>query len=357
MRILVTGHLGYIGPAIVSELLGQGHIVTGLDSRIYALSRLPAPEISSTSSSEGRLALALDVPMIEKDVRDIEASDLSGFDAVVHLAGLSNDPLGAFDESLTFRINRDMAVQLALTARNAGVRRFLFASSCSVYGESSGELLRETSRTAPVTAYASAKLQAEEQISALATSDFSPCFLRSGTVYGATPHMRFDLVVNNLVAWALATGHVHLKSDGQAWRPIVHVLDVARAFVGTLALNESEARDQIFNIAAPNGNFRIIEIARLIETEIPGSKISFAGDADADRRDYLVDGGKLDRVLGPDWQQMEFNVGLPDLVERLSRLHIVPDIFEGAPFNRLANLKQQITQGVLDENLRPKRRP
>ena len=229
MRVLVTGHLGYIGTVMVPALLRAGHDVTGLDSNLYERCTFePGGEI-------------VDVPFKRKDIRDVDVADLKGMDAVIHLAALSNDPLGNLDPELTFDINYRASVRVASAAKKAGVRRFLFASSCSNYGLAGENMLDETGQLNPVTAYGKSKVMAERDITQLAGDGFCPTFMRPATAYGVSPRMRFDIVLNNLTAWAITTGLIYLKSDGTPWRPIVHIEDITRAFIAALEAPEEAA--------------------------------------------------------------------------------------------------------------------
>ncbi len=345
MKVLVTGHRGYLGTALVCELLDHGHDVVGLDVDLYQAIK-PMPGLSDTVPQRR------DVKWTKRDIRDTTPADFEGADAVIHLAGLSNDPLGALDPATTVAVNHKAAVHCAQMAKQAGVVRFVLASSCSVYGASDHSLLHEESTLAPVTAYAESKALAERDIAHLRNDRFTPVFLRSGTVYGATAMMRFDLVVNNLVAWAVASGDIHLKSDGQAWRPIVHVQDVARAFRHVLSVPAEQVSGQAFNVAVPDGNMQIIEIAKRIESAMPQARIVFSGQADADRRDYKVDGAKLDALLGADWWSCDFDASLNDLVTLLGSLNLPCDVFEGPRFQRLAYLRQVLQRSELGRDLR-----
>lgn len=345
MKVLITGHRGYLGTALVDALVLHGHEVTGLDIDLYHQIK-PLPDLSPS------LPQRRDIRWVKRDIRETAPGDFEGSEAVIHLAGLSNDPLGALDPANTWAINHKAAVHCAEMAKAAGVARFIFASSCSVYGASDHCLLTEESDLAPVTAYAESKALAERDIALLQGHGFAPVFLRSGTVYGATAMMRFDLVVNNLVAWATASGAIQLTSDGQAWRPIVHVCDVARAFCRMLDAPATLVSGQAFNVAVPGGNMQIIDIANRIEAAMPQASITFSDQADADRRNYKVDGSKLAGVLGDDWWSCEFSASLDGLIAQLGVLNLPADVFEGPGYQRVAYLKEAFVRGELVQDLR-----
>lgn len=338
MRVLVTGHEGYIGSVLVPELLERGHEVVGCDFALFDACRFT-----------GSLAR---VPNIGKDVRALAASDLEGFDSVIHLAALSNDPLGDFQPRLTQALNHRAAVDIARHAAGAGVQRFLFASSCSVYGAAPNAWLNEGSRVNPITPYGLSKARAELEISALASHAFSPTHVRSGTVYGASPRIRFDLVLNNLVAWAAATGTVHLKSDGRAWRPLVHVSDVARAYCDLMEAPRPLVHDQVFNIGVTTENYRVLELAEIVQRTVPASRIERAATPGPDRRDYRVDCGKLADTIGAFEPRWTAEQGAAELYAALSLTPVPPGDFEGPLFSRIAHLKQLIAAGRLDRDLR-----
>jgi nucleoside-diphosphate-sugar epimerase len=338
VRVLVTGHKGYLGTVLVPALLDAGHVVTGLDTGFFEeaifAGRVPA------------------IPELRRDVRDVEAADLDGFQAVVHLAGLSNDPLGDLDAALTDAINHAAAVRLAECAKAAGVARFLFSSTCSVYGEAGEEVVHEASPLRPLTAYARSKMLAEEGLAALADDQFTPTFLRHGTAYGVSPRMRFDLVLNNLVAWACATGRIHFKSDGLAWRPLVHVRDIAQAFLWAITAPHDVIRAQAFNVGVSEENYRIRDLGAIVRALLPSCEIEMAANAQADRRSYRVDCSKLKRVAPELRFAWTVHRGAVELVEACRGLGASPDQFEGRRYSRVARLLDLQATGRLDSRLR-----
>lgn len=342
MRVLVTGHLGYLGAAITEALLEKGHEVSGLDTNLFASCVYDYGETPVTKTA---------IPGHDVDIRDVCAEHFAGQDAVIHLAGLSNDPLGDFDPKLTYEINHAASVRVAELCKQCGVGRLVLASSCSVYGASDEELLDEQSEFAPVSAYAWSKLKMEQDIAVLADELFSPVFMRSGTVYGLSPRMRFDLVVNNLMAWTVDTGEIFLKSDGLAWRPIVHLEDVARAFVAMLDVDRNAMHLQAFNVAADSENYQIRDIAAMIKAQIPGSNIVFETADSSDNRNYRVSGHKLESVLGPHWRRYSLEDGIAQLHTALAGTPVRPDEFEGTRYQRLMHLKSRISAGELTPEL------
>jgi nucleoside-diphosphate-sugar epimerase len=339
MKVLVTGHDGYIGAVMVPLLQLAGHEVAGLDSYLYEgcdLGTFHGP----TSS-------------LRCDLRDVDGALLRGFDAVIHLAAISNDPLGNLDPDCTFAINHCASLRLAHCAREAGVRRFLYASSCSVYGAASPDaVLDEGAEFSPITPYAESKVRVEADLAKLANERFSPTYLRNATVYGFSPKLRGDLVVNNLVGWALTTGRVELKSDGTPWRPLVHVADLCRVFVGVLSAPRELVHDQAFNVGRIGENHRIREVAERVCAAIPGSRIGFAAGAGPDPRCYRVDFGKLVRVL-PEWvPSRTLEEGIGELVRAYRRAGLRRDDLEGDRFVRVERILRLQREGRLRADLR-----
>jgi len=338
MRILVTGHLGYIGTVMVPLLQVEGHKITGLDSDIFKECTF--------------LGQIQEVPFIRKDIRDVTASDLKGFDSVIHLAALSNDPLSDFDPEITYDINYRASVNLAKHAKKAGVQRFLFSSSCSVYGESSLDIITEDDKPNPITPYAESKLLVERDVSKLADSTFSPTFLRSATAYGASPKLRFDLVVNNLVAWAYTSGVVLLKSDGLAWRPIVHIEDISRAFIAALNAPREIVHNQIFNVGLTEENYQIRELAKIVKETVPNSRVEYAKGSGPDKRSYKVNFSKIARILPQFRPKWRARAGAKQLYEAYVAFGLKGDEFEGPRYKRLEHLMQLITSNKIGPDLR-----
>lgn len=338
MRVLVTGHLGYIGTVMVPVFISEGYDVVGLDSDLYR---------SCTFGGD-----PVEVPNICKDIRDVEIDDLKGFDAVCHLAGLSNDPLGDFNPEVTYEINHRASVRLAVLAKKAGVRRYVFSSSCSCYGAAGDDMLTEEAPFNPVTPYGRSKVWTERDVSALADDDFSPTFLRNATAYGVSPRLRFDLVLNNLTAWAFTTGKILMKSDGSPWRPIVHIQDISRAFVAVINAPRELIHNEAFNVGLTQENLQVRDIARIVGETIPDCKVQFADGASPDKRNYRVNCDKLPKVLPSFQPQWDTRRGAQELYEAYKKNSITLEDFEGPRYQRIGHVRKLTEDGILDANLR-----
>jgi nucleoside-diphosphate-sugar epimerase len=338
MRVLVTGHKGYIGTILTPLLVAEGHDVVGVDSDLYEHSTFgDAPQY---------------VPSIRKDVRDLELGDVEGYEAIIHLAGLSNDPLGNLDPALTYDINYKASVRLAEMAKFAGVKRFIFSSSCSTYGASGDDFITEDAPFNPVTPYGRSKVLVEEDVSELADSNFSPTFLRNATAYGMSPRLRFDLVVNNLTAWAYTTGKVFLKSDGTPWRPIVHVEDISKAFLAVLNAPRDLVHNEAFNVGRNPENYQIRDIAKIIGDVVPNSKVAFSDSAGPDKRNYRVDCNKITQVLNEYKPRWTVRKGAEELLNAYRYVGVTLEEFEGPKYKRVDHIKLLLEQGVIDSGFR-----
>lgn len=340
MRVLVTGHLGYVGTVLVKLLRAANHEVFGIDSDLYR---------GSTFGDEKSI---LSTPSLQKDIRDIEFADIEGFDGILHLAGLSNDPLGDLNPSLTYEINHQASVRLAKMAKEVGVERFVFSSSCSNYGAGGQDFLDENSPLNPVTPYGKSKVMVEQDVSGLADDDFSPTFLRSATAYGVSPRLRFDLVINNLVAWAYTTGKVFLKSDGTPWRPVVHVEDMALAFKAALEAPRELIHNKVFNVGRTEDNYRIRELAEIVAETVPNSQVTFSESAEPDKRNYRVNCDFIIQTLPGYQPRWNARKGVEQLYEAYQEEGIKLEDFEGPRYRRILHVKELIQEGQLNRELR-----
>jgi len=339
VRVLVTGHHGYLGGVLTPLLRAAGHEVTGLDTDYYRDCLLGPPPA--------------EIPTLRMDLRDVTPEHCAGFDAVCHLAALCNDPVGNLNPELTYAINHAATLRLARAAKAAGVTRFLFSSSCSLYGAGPDDRpLDENADFHPLTPYGESKIRAERDLAALADDDFSPVFLRNATAYGFSPRLRGDLVVNDLTAYALLTGEIRLLSDGSAWRPLVHVEDIAAAFLALLEAPREVVHGRAYNIGVTSENYLIRDVAELVAEVVPGSTVTIAGGASADARNYRV---SCDRVatevpgFRPRWTVRK---GIEELVEAYQRHGLTIEAFRGERHQRLRRIRALIARGRLDADLR-----
>ncbi|MFK8053400.1 MAG: NAD-dependent epimerase/dehydratase family protein [Woeseiaceae bacterium] len=338
MKVLVTGHQGYIGTVMVPMLLAEGFDVVGLDSDLYRYCTYGDNPV--------------EVPTIQKDVRDVTAADLEGIDAVVHLAALSNDPLGNINPDLTYDINHHASVSIAKAAKEAGASRFVFASSCSMYGKAGDDVLDETAEFNPVTAYAKSKVLVEQEVASMASDDFSPTFMRNATAYGVSPRMRFDLVINNLVAWALTTGKIFMKSDGTPWRPLVHIEDISLAVICALKAPRDVAHNLAVNVGSNTENYQMRDLAQMVKDTVPNCEIEYAEGASADERCYRVNFDKIRQVFPdfkPQWTALK---GVQQCYQSYTQHGLNKDDYEGIKYKRIAHIKHLIAEGELSNELR-----
>jgi len=338
MKVFVTGSHGYIGTVLIPMLQQKNHDVVGADTDLY-----------QRCTFTGQVP---DLKTIKKDVRDLQKEDLQSYDAIIHLAGLSNDPLGDYRPELTEEINQKASIRLAALAKAVGIRRFLFASSCSNYGASGEDFLTEEADFNPVTPYGISKVKVEEALIKIADESFSPTFIRAATAYGLSPRIRFDLVTNNLTAWAYTTGRIYLKSDGTPWRPIVHVEDISRAYIAALHAPRELIHCQAFNVGTTAENYQIHEIAQIVKEIVPGCKIEYAPDAGPDKRCYRVDCNKIARVLREFKPQWTARRGIEQLYLAYQQVGLTVEEFEGSKFKRIAHLKKMVAEMKLDANFR-----
>jgi nucleoside-diphosphate-sugar epimerase len=338
MKVLVTGHRGYIGVEAVRVLRAAGHEVVGLDNGYFDACDFRSPPD--------------EVQELGVDLRDVTAEHLKGLDAVVHLAALSNDPLGDINPDLTFGINLHGSLRLAKAAKDAGVQRFLFSSSCSLYGAGGNDFLDESAAFYPVTAYGESKVRVEQEAAKLADDKFSPVYLRNATAYGVSRRLRADIVVNNLVGHAITSGKVLLQSDGTPWRPLVHIRDIIHAFEVMLTAPRDLIHNQAFNVGRTTENFQIRDVANMVAEVVPNCKVTFAPGASADKRDYRVTFDKLERTLPAYKPQWTLRKGIEELYAAYRDGGLTPEEWLGPRYYRLRTVQGLREAGKLDENLR-----
>lgn len=338
MRVLVTGHDGYIGTVLVPMLQAAGHDVVGMDSFLYE------------ECTFGDAPVAVET--IRRDVRDATLEDFQGVDAVLHLAAISNDPVGDLNPECTADLNTRGTLHVAALAKQAGVERFVFSSSCSLYGAGSQDWLDESAPFHPVTPYGRSKIDCEVGLSRLADDHFTPTYLRNATAYGVSPRLRGDLVVNNLVAYAHLTGEVLMKSDGSPWRPLVHIEDIARAFLAVLHADRALVHDEAFNVGRTSENYRIRDVARIVERVVPGSRVQLADSAGPDIRNYKVDCSKIEQTLKAYQPHWTVEAGARELLDAYRRFGLSEETFHGPTLMRIRHVRSLMADGQLDEMLR-----
>lgn len=341
MRVMVTGHDGYIGAALVPLFQQAGHHVVGVDNGLFRGCGLG---VEPQAADE----------VIWKDIRDLAPEDFKDIDAVVHLAAISNDPMGDLNRDLTFEINHRGTVHVAKQAKAAGVPRFAFSSSCSTYGAAGSDALDETAEFHPVTAYGESKVLAEQDLTKLADDTFSPTYLRNATAYGMSERVRGDLVVNNLTGYAVSTGEVRIMSDGTPWRPLVHIEDISRAFLAIVEADRELVHDKAFNVGRNDGNYQVKDVAAIVGDSVDGSQVTLSDTASPDKRNYKVDCSRIAQTLPAFQPQWTVEKAVDVLRDRFQDAKLTEEMLASAKLTRLQNIKRRQEAGEVDENLRVK---
>ena len=338
-KILVTGNLGYIGTVLSEELLKENFIIVGIDTNFYKDNKLH------------EFNFRKEFLQLNKDIREVRIEDLKGVNSIIHLAALSNDPLGKLNPDLTNDINFIASLRLAKLAKEAGIERFLFSSSCSIYGETNNEQLCENDSLNPLTAYAHSKVNLERELSKLADDSFSPCYLRNGTAYGISPNMRFDLVINNLMGYAFTTKEIKILSDGKAWRPIVHIRDISNAFIAALKAPKDVIHNEVFNVGINFENFQVKTMAEEIQKVMVDCEIKILGKNNPDNRNYIVNFDKIKKNLKyfkPKWNMKS---GIEELYDLFNEINLTFKDFQDKNYTRIKQLNYLIENKLIDENL------
>jgi len=338
-KILITGNLGYIGTIMTQELINEGYTITGLDTNYYHDKKLiPVGE-------------SIHIQQLNKDIRDAKIDDLKNIDAVIHLAALSNDPLGKINPKLTNEINFKASLRFAEIAKKANVSRFLFSSSCSIYGQTKKQKLNEDASMNHLSAYAHSKVNLESALNKLADDDFSPIYLRNGTVYGVSNNMRFDLVINNLMGWAFTTKEIKILSDGRAWRPIVHVKDVSNAFIAALKAPKDIIHNEAFNVGMNSENYQVKDMAEIIHDQMKDCEVKIMGENNPDQRDYNVNFDKINTLLRDFKPRWSLKKGVKELYDVFNEVNLSFKDFQDKNFTRLNQLKYLIEENLINKDL------